>query len=326
MDSALIIQKGQRCIDIEIDALRATRDQLDDTFSAVAQTVLQTIQKGKKLIFSGIGKNAHICEKLVGTFNSIGAPSCFIDPVRALHGDMGLCCEGDTLLAFSHSGETEELIRFLPMIKRFDLQTIAVTSRPESTLAKLCHLPLLYRSEREACPLDLAPTASTAAAMAIGDAVAMVTLEMRRFGKQDFAKYHPGGSLGRNLAPRVEELMRGGDRLATLPQTASGEACLRRMSATSSGCIALTSEDGTLAGVLTDGDIRRVILSHPDFLREPISAVMTKSPIAIRKGAYAAEALKIFETHRIDDLIVIDEANQPIGIIDGQDLTKLRVV
>ena len=326
MENAQIIAKGQRCIDIEIAALKTTRDQLDDQFAVVARLVLQTVEEGKKLIFSGIGKNAHICEKLVGTCNSIGAPACFLDPVRALHGDMGLCREGDTLLAFSNSGETDELLRLLPMVRRFDVKTIAVTSHPESSLVNICDAALIYSANREACPLDLAPTASTTAAMAIGDALAMVLLELRAFSKEDFARYHPGGSLGRTLAPRVDEIMRGRERLATLPETATCKDCLESMSLHSSGCIALTDAQGRLTGVLTDGDIRRYILAQPNFLGMEVSAVMTRQPISIASGSYAADALKIFEKHSIDDLIVIDSDHRPVGIIDGQDLTKVRMV
>lgn len=326
MDPSRIIEKGQRCIEIEIEALRATCDSLDARFARVAVILNATVERGGKIILSGVGKNAHICEKLVATLNSIGAPATFLDPVRALHGDLGLCRQGDILLAFSNSGETDEILRLATLVKRFDLTTVAVTARPDSALSELCDERLLYRADREACPLDLAPTASTCAAMAIGDALAMVLLEMRSFSREDFARFHPGGELGRTLAPRVDQIMRSGDRLATLPDTALGEQCLQLMSQLSSGCIALTGADGRLAGVLTDGDIRRFILARPGFLKAPISEVMTRSPISIRSGAFAAEALKVFERHRIDDLIVVDRDSRPIGVIDGQDLTKVRMV
>lgn len=326
METSEIIAKGQRCLDIEIAALAATRDALDSRFAAVVTLLQQTLARGNKLILSGVGKNAHICQKLVGTFNSIGAPATFLDPVQALHGDLGLCRQGDVALAFSNSGETAELLRFLPMVQRFDVKTVAVTGKPQSSLCKLCDASLLYTVEREACPLDLAPTASTTAGMAIGDAVAMVLLELNAFSREDFAKLHPGGTLGRVLAPKVDEIMRGANRLAALPQESSCRQCLAEMSAKSSGCVALLHPDGTLAGIMTDGDIRRHILSQPGFLEAPASSVMTPSPITIPSGSYAAQALKTFERHSIDDLVVVDPENRPIGIIDGQDLTKLRIV
>ncbi|EDY82885.1 sugar isomerase, KpsF/GutQ family [Verrucomicrobiia bacterium DG1235] len=326
METPEIIAKGQRCLDIEIAALHATRDSLDARFAQVVSLLHQTLARGNKLILSGVGKNAHICQKLVGTLNSTGAPSTFLDPVQALHGDLGLCRQRDTVVAFSNSGETAELLRFLPMVQRFDVQTIAVTAKPDSSLAKMCDATLLYAIEREACPLELAPTASTTASLAIGDAVAMVLLELNALTREDFAKFHPGGALGRVLAPKVEEIMRSTKRLAALKKDATCKDCLAEMSAKSSGCVALLETDGTLAGIMTDGDIRRYILSHPNFLESPASSVMTPKPITIAGGSYAAQALKTFEKHSIDDLIVVDSSNRPIGIIDGQDLTKLRIV
>ena len=208
MDTDEIIAKGRRCIDIEADALRKTSKQLDSDFAAVASALIDTINQGNKIIFSGIWKSAHIARKLVGTFNSIGAPSTFLDPVNALHGDMGLCSEGDALLAFSNSGETEELLRLVPLVSRFNVLSIAVTSRKDSSLSQLCKASLVYSFDKEACPLDLAPTASSTACMAIGDAVAMVILEARAFSREDFARFHPGGSIGRSLAVRVDGIMR----------------------------------------------------------------------------------------------------------------------
>lgn len=326
MDTDSIIAKGRRCIDIEAAALQQTSKALDGDFASVAQTLIETIDQGNKLIFSGIGKSAHIAQKLVGTFNSIGAPSSFLDPVNALHGDMGLCSDGDALLAFSNSGETEELLRLVTLVSRFNLKTIAVTSQADASLARLCSGRLLYSAEQEACPLDLAPTASSTACMAIGDAVAMVILEARAFSKEDFARFHPGGSLGKSLAVRVDEIMRPSGQFAQMPDNASCQDCLQRMTDPNSGCIALTDSDGKLTGVFTDGDIRRLVLGDPDFLSKTVSIFMTRNPITISSGSLAVEALRIFESRKIDDLIVVDASNIPIGVIDGQDLTKARLV
>jgi len=326
MDTKAIISRGKKCIEIEIEALQATRDQIDDRFAEIVSIVQNTLEKGSKLIFSGIGKNAHICEKLVGTFNSIGAPSCFLDPVRALHGDLGLCRSGDCLFAFSNKGETEELLRLVPIAIRFELTTIAVTSRLNSPLAQLCQKILSYSAEKEACPLELAPTASTTASIAIGDALAMALIETMSVSKEDFARFHPGGSLGRTLAPRVENLMRGDDRLPLISASDTCRQGIETMTNARCGCIVATNNDGTLGGVLTDGDIRRLILSNPAFLDAPISDFMTPNPISIQASSLAAEALKVFEKHSIDDLIVIDSENRPIGVIDGQDLTKARLI
>ena len=326
MDTDEIIAKGRRCIDIEAEALTQTSAALDADFAAIAQSLIDTLEKGNKLIFSGIGKSAHIARKLVGTFNSIGAPSSFLDPVNALHGDMGLCRKGDALLAFSNSGETEELLRLVTLVSRFDLQSVAVTSRKDSSLSQICSASLVYSADKEACPLDLAPTASSTACMAIGDAVAMVILEARAFSREDFARFHPGGSLGKSLAVRVDEIMRPSGQFAQLPDSATCEDCLQQMTNPNSGCIALTDAKGALSGVFTDGDIRRLVLSDPEFLKKPVATFMTPNPITISAGSLAVEALRIFESRKIDDLIVIDSDGRPIGVIDGQDLTKVRMV
>ncbi len=326
METSEIIAKAQRCLAIELEALQATSQRVDDRFAQVVRMMSDTLDANGKLIFTGIGKSAHICEKLVGTFNSIGAPSCFIDPVRALHGDLGLCRQGDMILAFSNRGETEEVLRLVAMVQRFGNKTVAVTSNLESSLSNLCDATLPYTAEKEACPLELAPTASTTASLAIGDAAAMVLLELRKFKKEDFARFHPGGSLGKTLVPRVDAVMRRGDRFSTASENETCRECLAIMTKPNCGSIALTDDSGKLSGVLTDGDIRRLILKQPDFLNQPVHAFMTRNPISIPSGSLAADALKLFESHNIDDLIVIDDAGKPIGLIDGQDLTKVRMV
>ena len=326
MDTDEIIAKGRRCIDIEAEALAKTSAQLDSAFAQVAATVIDSLNNGQKLIFSGIGKSAHIARKLVGTFNSIGAPSTFLDPVNALHGDMGLCCKGDALLAFSNSGETEELLRLVPILKRFDVRTVAVTSMPDASLSKLCNQCLIYWADKEACPLDLAPTASSTASMAIGDALAMVVLEWRAFSREDFVQFHPGGSIGKSLAASVDSIMRPTGQFAISSDEATCKECLQHMTNPNSGCIALTDENGKLSGIFTDGDIRRLVLEDADFLGKSVSIFMTLSPITINSGSLAVEALRIFENRKIDDLIVVDADFIPIGVIDGQDLTKVKMV
>ena len=326
MDTDEIIAKGRRCIDIEAEALAKTSAQLDSAFAQVAATVIDSLNDGQKLIFSGIGKSAHIARKLVGTFNSIGAPSTFLDPVNALHGDMGLCRKGDVLFAFSNSGETEELLRLVPILKRFDVRTVAVTSMLGASLSKLCDQRLIYCADMEACPLDLAPTASSTASMAIGDALAMVVLEWRAFSREDFVQFHPGGSIGKSLAASVDSIMRPTGQFAISSYEATCKECLQHMTNPNSGCIALTDENGKLSGIFTDGDIRRLVLEDADFLGKSVSSFMTQSPITINSGSLAVEALRIFENRKIDDLIVVDADFKHIGVIDGQDLTKVKMV
>jgi arabinose-5-phosphate isomerase len=249
-----------------------------------------------------------------------------LDPVNALHGDLGLCAEGDTAILISNSGTTEELVRLVPLLKRFGLRTVALTSHAESTLATACDQLLLYRVPREACPLALAPTASTTAALAMGDALAMVLLEIGGFTRNDFARLHPAGHIGRSLLLRVAEVMRPKDRLPCLPVTATIQEAITEMTRAKAGCLAVVSADGRLAGVFTDGDFRRCAISTPDFLHKPVENFMSRKPITVREDVLAVEALRIFEAYKIDDLLVIDAENRPVGIVDGQDLPKFHLV
>jgi arabinose-5-phosphate isomerase len=285
------------------------------------------VAAGGKLIFSGVGKSAHIAQKLTGTFNSTGVSSCFLDATQALHGDLGLCAEGDLAIILSNSGQTEEILRLLPMLKRFGVGTVAFTAHADSDLAKNSDHRLIYRVPREACPLELAPTASTTAALALGDALAMVLLEARGLTRDDFARYHPAGNLGRVLLLRVRDIMRTGERLPVLPDTATTQDAILAMTKAKSGSIALVHpKKGRLTGILTDGDFRRSALTGPDFLLQPVSQFMTRSPKIIRDDALGVDALRLFEAHRIDDLIVVNAAGAPVGLIDGQDLPKLKIV
>jgi arabinose-5-phosphate isomerase len=320
------LRRARACIRIESDALTATARGLGAEFVATARAVEATVAAGGKLIFSGVGKSAHIAQKLTGTFNSTGVSSCFLDATQALHGDLGLCAEGDLAIILSNSGQTEEILRLLPMLKRFGVGTVAFTAHADSDLAKNSDHRLIYRVPREACPLELAPTASTTAALALGDALAMVLLEARGL-THDFARYHPAGNLGRVLLLRVRDIMRTGERLPVLPDTATTQDAILAMTKAKSGSIALVHpKKGRLTGILTDGDFRRSALTGPDFLLQPVSQFMTRSPKIIRDDALGVDALRLFEAHRIDDLIVVNAAGAPVGLIDGQDLPKLKIV
>ena len=282
---------------------------------------------GGKLLFSGVGKNAPIAQKIAATFNSTGVASCFLDATQALHGDLGLCAEGDLAFLLSNSGQSEEILRLVPLLKRFGLRIVAFTGNAASDLARSADLRLLYRVSREACPLKLAPTASTTAALALGDALAMVLLEARGLTRDDFAKYHPAGNLGRVLLLRVRDIMRTGNRLPVAPEMISMQDAILAMTRAKSGSIALISKkSGVLRGILTDGDFRRSALSGPDFLSKPVSTFMTRSPKTIRDDALGVDALRLFEAHKIDDLIVVNARGRPVGLIDGQDLPKLKIV
>ena len=327
LDASTTLRRGRTCLAIEAAALRATAAGLDENFVTVARAVASTITAGKKLIFTGVGKSAHIAQKLAGTFNSTGAISCFLDSTQALHGDLGLCDDGDLAILLSNSGQSGEMLRLLPLLKRFGLKTIALTGSPESELARGADLRLLYRVPREACPLKLVPTASTTAALALGDALAMVLLESRGLTREDFARFHPAGNLGLVLLLKVKDVMRTGERLPVAPDQATTQEAILRMTKAKAGSIALVNRrTGKLTGILTDGDFRRSALSGPDFLQQPVATFMTRTPRTIRDDALAVAALKLFEQHKIDDLIVVNRAGKPVGLIDGQDLPKLKMV
>jgi arabinose-5-phosphate isomerase len=321
------LARARACIRIEQDALAATSKSLGEDFVAVAQAIETALTQRAKLICSGVGKSAHIAQKMVGTFNSTGVPTCFLDATQALHGDLGLCAEGDIAILFSNSGQSEEILRLLPMLRRFGVKIVACTSNPESDLAREAELRLLYRVPREACPLKLAPTASTTAALALGDALAMVLLEARGLTRDDFARYHPAGNLGRVLLLRVGDIMRRGDRLPIAPETVTTQEAILQMTRAKSGSIALVHpRTRKLTGILTDGDFRRSALTGPDFLQTPVSRFMTRNPKTVRNDALGVDALRLFEQYKIDDLIVVDRHGRPVGLVDGQDLPKLKIV
>ncbi|MGC9450564.1 MAG: KpsF/GutQ family sugar-phosphate isomerase [Oceanipulchritudo sp.] len=322
-----MLASARKCIAVEQSALGATADKLDHSFCGILLLIEETILNGRKLVFTGVGKNVPICLKLAGTFNSTGVPAAFLDPNQALHGDLGLCLQGDLCLVFSNSGETEDLLRLIPSLKRLGLTTVAVTAVPESSLARFCDHVLPYHYEQEACPLNLAPTASTTAALAIGDALAMVYLEMRGFSREDFARYHPAGSLGKALLLTVDEIMRTGNRFAKAPDTVTIQDALLAITEARCGSIALYDPQSmALSGVFSDGDFRRAALKQSDILSLPVADFMTHDPKKVRSGVMAVEALQIFESTAIDDLIVVDTGNHPIGLIDGQDMPRLRII
>ncbi|MEY2880774.1 MAG: hypothetical protein RLZZ15_3154 [Verrucomicrobiota bacterium] len=321
------LARARACIRIERAALADTARGLGAEFVATAREVEAVAARGGKLIFSGVGKSAHIAQKIAATFNSTGVASCFLDATQALHGDLGLCAEGDLAFVLSNSGQSDEVLRLVPMLKRFGLKIVAFTGSADSDLARGADFRLLYRVRREACPLELAPTASTTAALALGDALAMVLLEARGLTRDDFAKFHPAGNLGRVLLLRVRDIMRTGDRLPVAADTISMQDAILAMTRAKSGSIALVAKkSGRLAGILTDGDFRRSALSGPDFLAQPVARFMTRTPKTIRDLALGVDALRLFEAHKIDDLIVLDARGRPVGLIDGQDLPKLKIV
>jgi arabinose-5-phosphate isomerase len=249
-----------------------------------------------------------------------------LDALNALHGDLGIVRDGDVILALSNSGETDELVNVFPALARLDVQIIAITGKPGSFLAKNAHLHLDASVEREACPHELAPTASTTAMLVLGDALAMALLEARGFTREDFAKFHPGGKLGRTLLLTVGQIMRDPDHMARIAPDAIIRDVLLEMARRRAGSAVAVNAKGSLAGIFTQGDFARHLATHPNLLDLAVTPFLTANPITVRHSALAFEVLHILEKHRIDDLIVVDADNQPVGLVDSQDLARFRLV
>ncbi len=320
------LAQARRVFDIELAALRAVRAQLDDAFDCAVELTVETLKRRGKLVIVGIGKSGNIGAKLAATLTSTGSTSVVLSSVDALHGDLGIVNDGDLVLALSYSGESEELVSLLPALKRFAVKLIAFTGNPKSTIARHSDVVLNVRVPKEACPFNLAPTASTTAMLVMGDALAMAVLEARGFTQKDFARYHPSGAIGRALLVQVRDIMRTGERNAVAPQTLAVRDALMVMTKAKSGSLAIVDRRGKLVGVFTDGDFRRRMSSDNDLLTRPLAEVMTRNPICIRDEALAAEALKIFNERNIDDLIVVNAKREPVGLVDSQDLPKLKLM
>jgi len=320
------LAKARQVLNIEIAALKAVRQQLDASFPEAVQTLVDTLRQRGKIVVVGIGKSGNIGQKIAATLTSTGSTSVFLHGVDAMHGDLGIVSDGDAILALSYSGESEELLNLLGALKRFSVKIISMTGAPKSSLARYSDTVLKAKVPREACPFNLAPTASTTAMLALGDALAMTLLQARGFKKKDYARHHPSGAIGRALLMKVRDIMRADDRNAVAPHTLSVKEALLLMCQAKSGSVSIVNSRGKLCGVFTDGDLRRHTASDKEILAEPLSAVMTRHPVCIRDEALAVEALKIFNQRNIDDLIVVNSRREPVGLIDLQDLPKLKLM
>jgi arabinose-5-phosphate isomerase len=320
------IRRAKKVFDIEIDSLRQIRAKLDHNFNRAVETIVRALANKGKIVITGIGKSGNIGQKIAATFTSTGSTSVVLNSVDALHGDLGLINDGDVVLALSYSGETEEILHILPAIKRFDVQIITLTAHPKSQVARYSDITINVQVPREACPFNLAPTASTTGMLAVGDALALCVLDARGFKKSDFAKLHPGGAIGRTMLVQIRDIMRTGERLAVIAESKSVQDALLAMTRAKSGTISVVNKNGRLSGVFTDGDFRRHIATDVSILQSPVRSVMTRHPITIRQDALAVEALRIFQKRQIDDLVVVDEYKRPVGIVDSQDLPKLKIM
>jgi len=320
------IAQARKVFDIELAALKAVRAQLDASFDNAVSLVIEALNRRGKIVVVGIGKSGNIGAKIAATLTSTGSTAVVLNSVDALHGDLGIVSDGDVILALSYSGESAELLDLLPALKRFSVKIISFTSNPKASLARHSDVVLNVRVPKEACPFNLAPTSSTTAMLVLGDALAMVVLEARGFKKSDFARYHPSGAIGRAMLLRVADIMRTGERNAIADENLSVKEALLVMTSAKSGSLAIVNGRGKLTGVFTDGDFRRRMSTDEEILTRPLKEVMTKKPIAVRADALAAEALKIFNERNIDDLIVVNAKGEPAGLVDSQDLPKLKIM
>ncbi|PAJ79144.1 arabinose 5-phosphate isomerase KdsD [Burkholderia ubonensis] len=320
-DRALALARD--VLDIEADAVRALSDQLDGDF---VKAVALLLGCGGRVVVSGIGKSGHIARKIAATLASTGTPAFFVHPAEASHGDLGMVTADDVFIGISYSGESEELVAILPLVKRIGAKLIAITGRAESSLGQLADVNLNAAVAKEACPLNLAPTASTTAALALGDALAVAVLDARGFGSEDFARSHPGGALGRRLLTYVRDVMRTGDEIPSVGLDATLSDALFQITAKRLGMTAVVGADGKVAGIFTDGDLRRVLERDGDFRRLPIADVMTRQPRTIGPDHLAVEAVELMERHRINQMLVVDADGALIGALNMHDLFSKKVI
>jgi len=320
------LERARRVFDIELQETAAVCARLGDGFSKAVELIKTAVENRGKVIILGVGKSGHIGEKIAATLTSTGSPAVVLNSLNALHGDLGVVADGDVVLALSYSGETEELLAVLPAFVRMGLPILAITVDTNSTLAMAASAVLDVQVSQEACPLNLAPTSSSTAMLVLGDALAMTLLEARGFQKEDFARFHPGGSLGRGLLLRVHQIMRPVDEMVILSADDTVLDAVRGMTARRAGAAVIVSADGKLEGIFTHGDFSRHFPENPDIGPKKVGGFMTRNPIVIPGDKLAAEVLQILEQHRIDDLVVVNAGKEPIGIVDSQDLTRLKIL
>lgn len=321
------LEQARRVISLEIEELTRLHERLDASFVAAVDLLKTTVESGGKVLIVGVGKSGNIGSKLAATLNSTGAPAAVLHCQDAIHGDLGLVNSGDTVIALSYSGETAELLTLLPHLKRRGARLIAITGKAGSTLGKAADCVLDIQVRREACPLNLAPTSSTTNTLVMGDALAMVLLETRGFTKEHFAELHPGGSLGRALLLRAGDIMRSGEDFVSVPPDLAIREVIARMTKARAGAVVVTNEDGSLAGIFTQGDFARAFQAGgTEVGAESVGTRMTHHPKHVHRDKLVGEVLHLLEAHRIDDLVVIDDERRPVGMIDTQDLTRHRVV
>ena len=327
-DTARTLALARETLGIEADAVRALALTLGEAFIAAHKLLFEASNRKGRVVVTGMGKSGHIGGKIASTLASTGTPAFFMHPGEASHGDLGMITADDVVIAISNSGESDEILKILPQLKRRGTQIIAITGKPASTLAMAATIHLSAAVEKEACPLNLAPTASTTATLALGDALAVTLLDARGFGEEDYAMHHPGGSLGRRLLMHVSEVMVTGERIPKVPKNALLPAAIMEMSRKGLGMTAVVDTNDTLLGVFSDGDLRRALESHDNIRSTPVAEVMTRSPKTITANRLAVEAAELIQRHKIGSsgLLVIAENNKLVGAVHVLELMRAGVL
>lgn len=323
MDKELIIKNGRQTFEIEIEAMKRAMNSLDDSFAKAVEIILGC--KGRVVVI-GMGKSGLIGKKIAATLASTGTPAFFMHPAEGMHGDLGMLVKGDVVIGISNSGETEEMKVLLPLIKRLDSKLIAIVGKKDSTLGRESDCILDASIEKEACPLNLAPTASTTVALALGDALAVALVECRGFKAEDFAMFHPSGSLGKRLLTTVDDLMHKGNEVPKVYESDTVEKAVQEINEKKFGCTAVMNDKNELTGIITDGDLRRALTKYNTVQNLKVSDIMTHNPKMIKKHELAAKALHIMEEYKISSLFIIDNNKTPEGILHFQGLLKYGLV
>ncbi|HTY46026.1 MAG TPA: KpsF/GutQ family sugar-phosphate isomerase [Patescibacteria group bacterium] len=318
-----IVKRARQVLDIEAEAVRSLKPRLDRHFLRAVELMLKT--KGR-IVVSGMGKTGIIAQKFSATLASTGSPSLFVHSAEAVHGDLGRITSDDVVILISNSGQGEEIKQLLPLLKKIGSKVIALTGNKKSILAKYSDIVLDVSVKREACPLGLAPTASTTATLAMTDVLAVCLLELKGFKEKDFAFYHPGGALGKRLLLKVEDIMRKGAANPVIKEETLVSEVLFKITQARAGSATIVDEKGQLTGIFTDGDLRRHLESDPQLTRRRIKDVMTRNPTTVSVGTLAAEAMRILEQKKIDEVPVVDKNRRPAGLVDVQDLLRAGLI
>lgn len=317
-----MLEFARKVLETEADAIRSAISRLDDNFIKAVNAIMAC--KGR-VVVTGIGKSGIIGKKIVATLSSTGTPSLFLHPAEAFHGDLGMITKGDVVIMLSFSGETEEILKLLPMLKRLEVMIISIVGAPESRLARASHLILDIGVDHEACPLNLAPSASTTATLALGDALALTVLKERGLEAEDFARFHPGGNLGKRLL-KVKELMKSGADLPVITEGSLMKETILEISSKGMGVTLVVNDHGSLTGIITDGDLRRAMLRDREMLEKESYLFMTKNPKTIREDELVLRGVSLMEQFTITALAVIDQDQKPVGILKIQDIIREGVI